>query len=290
MRATLLRVLCCFSLLVGIASAAPKPAAEKVAPPPSFAQIINSGKLRVGTYLSIPSAMKADDGKLSGADIDIAMRLAKDMGVTLDLVTLDWNQLIPALQRGEIDIIVAGLTVTPERALQVYFSNPYSSSGISIATNIKLTADFASIENLNSPVIAIGAIAGTVSEDAARQIFPKARIKTFSAESQAEDALVKGLLHAFVRAEPIPRFLALRHPKEVDVPITKPLIATREAFAVRKGDNDFVNFLNAWIVARDTDSWLITTRKYWFESLNWQNAKAQDSKALDPKTQGGDAK
>lgn len=289
MRAILLSVLCCFSLLIGNANAAPKPAVEKVAPPPSFAQILTSGKLRVGTYLSIPNAMKADNGDLAGADIDIATRVAKDMGVAVEVKMLEWDQLIPALQRGEIDLIVAGLTITPERALQVYFSNPYSSSGIGIATNIKLTADFASIDSLNSPVVAIGAIGGTVSEDAARQIFPKARIKTFTTENQAEDALVKGLLHAFVRAEPIPRFIALRHPKEVDVPINKPLIATRDAFAVRKGDNDFVNFLNAWIVAREADAWLTSTRKYWFESLNWQNAGAQEAKTHDIKAQGGEA-
>lgn len=281
MRATLLGILCCFSLLIGNTDAAEKAAAEKVAPPATFAQILATHKLRVGTFLSIPSAMKAEDGKLTGADIDIAERVAKDMDVALEIKTYDWEQLIPALQHGEIDLIIAGLTITPERALQVYFTNPYASSGISIATNIKLTADFASIENLNSPVIAIGVIGGTVSEDAARQIFPKARIKTFSEASQAEDALVKGLLHAFVRSEPIPRFIALRHPKEVDVPITKPLVATREAFAVRRGDNDFVNFLNAWIVARDADAWLTSTRKYWYESLNWQtaNATAQDSGA-----------
>ena len=290
MRAILLSVLCCFSLLTGTVNAAPKPVAEKVAAPPNFAQMLASGKLRVGTFLSMANAMKADDGKLSGADIDIAQRLAKDMGVAVDIKTLEWDQLIPALQRGEIDLIIAGLTITPERALQVYFSNPYSSAGISIATNIKLTADFGSIDSLNSPVIAIGAIAGTVSEDAARQIFPKARIKTFPAENQAEDALVKGLIHAFVRSEPIPRFISLRHPKEVDVPINKPLVATREGFAVRKGDSDFVNFLNAWIVAREADSWLTSTRKYWFESLSWQNGSAQESKTPDNKTQGGDAK
>jgi polar amino acid transport system substrate-binding protein len=281
MRATLLGILCCFSLFIGNAGAAEKGVAEKVAPPPMFAQILVSHKLRVGTYLSMPGAMKADDGKFSGGDIDIAERVAQDMGVTLEIKTFDWDQLIPALQRGDIDLIIAGLSITPERALQVYFSNPYSSSGISIATNIKLTADFSGIDNLNNPLIAIGVIGGTVSEDAARQIFPKAKIKIFAVENQAEDALVKGLLHAFVRTEPIPRFMALRHPKEVDVPITKPLVATREAFAVRRGDNDFVNFLNAWIVAREADAWLASTHKYWFESLNWQtaNSNSQDSGA-----------
>lgn len=281
MRATLLGVLCCFSLLIGNVGAAEKAAVEKAAPATTFAQILATHKLRVGTFLSLPNAMKASDGKLSGGDIDIAERVAKDMGVTLEIKTYDWEQLIPALQHGDIDLIVAGLTITPERALQVYFTNPYASSGISIATNIKLTADFASIESLNSANVAIGVIGGTVSEDAARQLFPKASIKTFTAENQAEDALVKGLLHAFVRSEPVPHFMALRHPKEVDVPINKPLIATREAFAVRRGDNDFVNFLNAWIVARDADAWLTSTHKYWFESLNWQtaNSTSQDSGA-----------
>lgn len=281
MRATLLGILCCFSLLIGDAGAAEKVATEKAASPAAFAQILAAHKLRVGTYLSMPNAMKADDGKLFGADIDIAERVAKDMGVALEIKAYDWDQLIPALQRGEIDLIVAGLSITPERALQVYFSNPYSSSGIGIATNIKLTADFASIDNLNSPDVAIGVIGGTISEDAARRIFPKASIKIFGAEAQAEDALVKGLLHAFVRAEPVPRFIALQHPKEVDVPVSKPLVATREAFAVRRGDNDFVNFLNAWIVAREADVWLISTHKYWFESLNWRtaNSSAQDSGA-----------
>jgi len=275
MRASLIRLLCCFSLLIGTAVAAEKTASAKAPAPASFAQIVAAQKLRVGTYLSIPNAMKNDDGKLVGADIDIAERVAKDMGVALEIKTLDWDQLIPALQRGDVDLIVAGLSITPERALQVYFSNPYASSGISIATNIKLTVDFANIDNLNSPSVAIAVIGGTVSEDAARQLFPKASIKTFGAEAQAEDALVKGLVHAFVRAEPVPRFIALRHPKEVDVPINKPLIATREAFAVRKGDSDFVNFLNAWIIAREADAWLTSTHKYWFESLNWQGANAQ---------------
>jgi polar amino acid transport system substrate-binding protein len=271
MRALLNTLLCCLLLSTSVAlHAADKPAAA-----PAFSQIVAAHKLRVGTYLSVPYAMKSAGGNFSGSEIDIAQRLAKDIGAALEVKVFEWEQLIPALQRGDIDIIISDLSITPERALQVYFSNPYASSGVGIATNIKLTSDFSSIENLNRADIAIGAIGGTVSEDVARQVFPKASIKLFADEQKAEDALVKGLLHGFVRGEPVPRFIALRHPKEVDVPITKPLVATREAFAVRKGDSDFVNFLNAWIVARDADMWLISTHKYWFESLGWQETVAK---------------
>ena len=271
MRALLHALLGCLILTASLASHA----ADKAVAAPTFTQIVASHKLRVGTYLSVPYAMKAAAGGFAGSEIDIAQRLAKDMGATLEVKTFDWDQLIPALQRGDIDIIVAGLSITPERALQVYFSNPYANSGVGIATNSKLTSEFSSMENLNRPDIAIGVIGGTVAEDVARQVFPKASIKLFSEEQQAEDALVKGLLHAFVRGEPVPRFIALRHPKEVDVPIAKPLVATREAFAVRKGDSDFINYLNAWVVAREADSWLMSTHKYWQESLSWQESIAK---------------
>lgn len=270
-------ILTCVTLFTASAGAAAvdKAAAEKVtAEKRNFEQVISSGKLRVGVFLLTPYVMQGQDGGLIGSEVDIATRIAKDIGVAVDFKLYDWNALIPALQKGEVDIIVSGLSVTPERALKVYFSNPYATSGIGIATNIKLTASFNSLAELNNPQVAIGAIGGTVSEQVAREIFDKAAIKTFTEEKQAEDALVKGLLHAYVRADPEPRFIALRHPREVDVPITKPLLGTSEAFAVRKGDGDFVNFLNAWIVARSADAWLASTHNFWFETLGWQKMSA----------------
>jgi polar amino acid transport system substrate-binding protein len=257
------------------AHAAEQATAQSAASAPSFSQILAAKKLRIGTYLAAPYAIKGSDGRLTGSEIDIGERLAQDMGVQAEIKIYEWDKLLPALQRGEIDIIVAGMSVTPQRALQVYFSNPYASSGVSLATNTKLTTGFSSLDSLNKPDVAIGVLPGSISEQVARDIFSRASIKTFADEAQAEEALVKGLLHAFVRSEPGPRFLALRHPKEVDVPISRPLVSTREAFAVRRGDSDFINYLNAWIVAREADAWLTSTRKYWFESLDWQGERAK---------------
>lgn len=263
-------------LLLALAGSAAHAAGKDGAEVRSFSQIVAAHTLRVGVYPAAPYVVQGKDGKLTGAEIDVAERLAKDIGASAEFRQYaQLEQLIPALQRGEIDIIASGFSITPARALQVYFSNPYARSGISIATNIKLTADFKSLDSLNRADVAIGTVAGTVSEQVAREVFGKASIKTFPDETKAEEALVKGLLHAYVRSEPAPRFLALRYPEQVDVPVTEPLLATREAFAVRRGDHDFVNFLNAWIAARDADAWLSSTRKYWFESLDWQTKVAK---------------
>lgn len=276
MRAVAIHLLCFFLGFAGVTAHAADAASARASETRSFNQILASHTLRVGIFQATPYAMKSTDGKWIGAEIDVANRLARDMGISAEFKQYqELDQLIPALQRGEIDIIASGFSITPQRALQVYFSAPYASAGIGIATNTKLTSGFNNLDALNRPDVAIGVVGGTVSEQVARGLFGKASIKVFEDESKAEDALVKGLLHAYVRSEPAPHLLALRHPKEVDVPVSKPLLSTREAFAVRKGDNEFVNFLNAWIAARDADAWLGTTRKYWFESLGWQDKVAK---------------
>ena len=51
--------------------------------------------------------------------------------------------------------------------------------------------------------------------------------------------------------------------------MAEPLVASSEAFAVRKGEQQLLNFLDAWVTARQSDKWLPTTRDYWFATLDW---------------------
>jgi polar amino acid transport system substrate-binding protein len=236
----------------------------------SINTVIEKGILRVGVSPFIPWVFKGKGEKLVGFEIDVAKKLAKDMGVTPKFISYDWEKLIPALNRGEIDIIIAGMAITPQRALKVNFSAPYATSGISLATNIKRTKHIRSVEELNRRAIKIGVISATVSEGLARRIFNKAIIMPFKKSQEAEDAIVNGKIHAYLEAKPIPRFIALDHPSKVDVPLSEPLLSTKAGFAVNKGDPDFLNFLNSWITAREADTWLPSTHDYWFKSLKWK--------------------
>ena len=65
------------------------------------------------------------------------------------------------------------------------------------------------------------------------------------------------------------RFLVLKHPTKLDLPIDEPLLASSEGLAVRKGEQQLLNFLDAWVTARRSDQWLQTTRDYWFGTLDW---------------------
>ena len=88
----------------------------------------------------------------------------------------------------------------------------------------------------------------------------------------ADDAgrsVVGGRTHALVTSMPEARFIVLQNPDKLDLPLAEPLIASKEGLAVRRGEQELLNFLNAWITARDADEWLPSTHTYWFNTLEW---------------------
>jgi polar amino acid transport system substrate-binding protein len=232
--------------------------------------VLNTGTLRVGVTLFAPWAARGANGELMGFEVDVARQLAADMGVKAELLTYDVERLVPALEAGEIDIIAAGLTITPERALHVNFSAPYAESGIALATHLERTVAVTGVADLDDAAITIAAVEGSVAVPLARRLWPRANLEVFASAAAATEALIAGEVHGYLEDEPVPTFLALENPGVIDVPLARPLLASRAGFAVNKGDPDFLAFLNAWITAREADTWLGTTNSYWFKSLRWQ--------------------
>lgn len=232
--------------------------------------ILEKGTLRVGVSLFIPWTLKTKEDQLVGFEIDVAKQLAKDLGVQPEFHVFDWEKIVLALLNREIDIITAGMVITPQRALKVNFSQPYDSSGIGLVTNIPLTKAFRGSEDLNRKEVLITAVTGTIAEDLARRVFPKATIKTFPTSQEALQAVTIGKVHGYIEHEPITTFAALDHSDTVDEPLSKPLLETKTGFAVNKGDPDFLNFLNAWIISHEADTWLSSIHKYWFEGIEWR--------------------
>lgn len=234
-------------------------------------QVLSKNELRVGVALAPPWALRDEEGEFSGFEIDVARQLAADMDVSVEFLRYDYDALIRALEAGEIDLIAAGLTITPERALHVNFSRPYSTGGIGIATNLETTADIERLEQLNSPEYTVAVMADSAAEELAARVLPRARRQPYRSQDEASAALIAGDVDVYLEQEPIPSYLAVEYPRNVDVPVNRPLLETRIAFAVNKGDSDFVIFLNAWIEAREADTWLPTRYQYWFKTLQWRD-------------------
>ena len=116
----------------------------------------------------------------------------------------------------------------------------------------------------------ITTILNTVSEQLAEKVFSKAKIKAFVKSEDAISAVLEGKIHALVESSPVPQFLAMKYPDQVDAPLSKPLLSYKTGMAVKKGEQEFLNYLNAWITAREAEGWLPAKHKYWFESLEWE--------------------
>jgi polar amino acid transport system substrate-binding protein len=232
--------------------------------------IIERGTLRIGVSLFEPWTMEDESGQLSGYEIDVTRKLAQDMNVKPKFIVYKWEDIIQALSKGEIDIIASGMAITPARALKINFSAPYATSGISLATNTEMTRDIKGLEELNQKNIVISGVSESISLELAKRLFKNADIKIFKTSKEAADAVINGEAHAYVATSPQPKFLALNYPKLIDMPMTKPLLSYKAGFGVTKGEQEWLNFLNAWITAREVDKWLPTSHKHWFGSLGWR--------------------
>jgi polar amino acid transport system substrate-binding protein len=237
--------------------------------------ILDRGTIRVGVSLFEPWAMKSQSGKLVGHDIEVAKKLAAEMGVQPEFTVLPWADIIPALQRGDIDVIISGMAITPKRALRLDFSVPYLEGGVSLATNTQLTKDIKDMAELNSPSVVVVAVAKTLGSDVAKLVFDKSDLRIVATSDEARKLVLENTAHVYVASTVETKFLSLEHPGVVDLPLGKPLMGSVAGFGVKRGEQALLNFLNAWIIARAADGWLPATRKVWFDSLGWREVLEQ---------------
>ena len=233
------------------------------------------GAIRVGMSTFVPWAMRDKNGELIGYEIDVAKRLAEDMKVKAEFVSTAWDGIIPALLAGKFDVVIGGMTITPERNLTVNFTLPYANSGTHLVANKELAAGFTSLEDFDKPEITLAVRRGTTPATAAKRLMPKATLRQFDEDALALQEVLNGKAHAFVTSTPTPAFEALKHPDKLFLPIPEPFVQGAEGFALRKGDPDALNFFNNWILLRQQDGWLKERHDYWFKTRDWAGQVAE---------------
>lgn len=254
-----------------------------LSPPPARAQTVNQqlaagsvletikkrGSIRVGMSTFVPWAMRDKNGELIGYEIDVAKQLAEDMKIKVEFVPTAWDGIVPALLAGKFDVVIGGMTITPERNLTVNFTQPYANSGTHLVANKELAAGFKSLEDFNKPDVVLAARRGATPATAAKRLMPKATLRQFDEDALALQEVLNGKAHAFVTSTPTPAFEALKHPDKLFLPIPEPFVQGAEGFALRKGDPDALNFFNNWILLRQQDGWLKERHDYWFKTRAW---------------------
>ncbi|CAH8193063.1 transporter substrate-binding domain-containing protein [Vibrio aestuarianus] len=255
-----------FSALLGLAVSLPATASDT----PNLDKINERGTLRVGMSTFVPWAMRDKQGELIGFEIDVAKRLAADSGWKVEFVPTAWDGIIPALLAKKFDVIIGGMSVTPERSKSVLFSAPYSHSGVQLAASKALATGFSTFDDFNSRKVKIAARRGAFTVQVARETFPKAKVLQFDDDAQAFQEVLNGNAHAVIASSPKPEHETVKHSDKLFIPFRERLSKGNEAFAVRLGENDKRVFFDQWIEARTADGWLSERYEYWFSTLDWQ--------------------
>jgi len=268
----LLTIFCLLAFALGCGQA-PQQTESKAAPAQvsQLETILQRGTIKVGFDTFKPWAMKDKDGNYVGFEIEVAQKLAKDMGVKVEFVPTKWSGIIPALLTGKFDIIIGGMSVTPQRNLKVNFSVPYEFSGLSIVANQELAGGRTMLADFNNPETSIAVRLGTTAAEAAKNFLPNAKTLFFDEESQTIQELLNGRVHAVVASNPLPFTLAKEYQEKLYLPLQEDFTKEPISFAVRKGDPDYMNWLNNWVLVNMSKGWLQNRYEYWFFTNEWES-------------------
>jgi polar amino acid transport system substrate-binding protein len=232
-------------------------------------EIKKRGTLRVGMSTFVPWAMRSKEGDLVGFEIDVATKVAEDMGAKVEFVPTAWSGIIPALIAKKFDVIIGGMSITAKRNLTVNFTIPYAHSGQQMAANKALAGDFTSLKDFNKADVTIACRRGATPCQAAQKIFPKAQLRRFDDDAQAFQEVINGNAHATISSGPKPTFWTLQNPDKLFMPTKDNLTTGDEAFALRKGDPDAINFFSNWIQVNTSNGWLKERHDFWFKTQEW---------------------
>ena len=233
-------------------------------------EIIERGELRVGFEAGyLPFEMADKKGNFIGFDIDMAKEMAKAMKVKFVPVNTAWDGIIPALVTKKFDIIMSGMTVTQERNLSINFADPYIIVGQTILLNKKHEGTVKSYKDLNDPKFVVTSKLGTTGEQAIKRLIPRATYKSFEVESEAALEVLNGKADATIYDLPFCVTFMAKQGEGKLVFLDEPFTYEPLAWAVRKGDPDFLNWLNNFLRQVKNDGRYDKIYQKWITSTDW---------------------
>ena len=234
-------------------------------------KILQRGELRVGFESGyVPFEMTDKKGNFIGFDMDFGRRLAKSMGVKFVPVNTAWDGIIPALMTDKFDIIMGGMTITQERNLKILFADPYIVVGQTILLNKKHEGKVLSYKDLNDPKFILTSRMGTTGEQAIKKYIPKATYKGFESEAEAGLEVINGKADALVYDLPFCGFLYGSQGRGKTVFLNEPFTYEPLAWAINKGDPDFLNYLNNFLRQSKGDGFYEKVYNKWIIGSDWK--------------------
>lgn len=235
---------------------------------PVLERVIARGELRVGmSGDQMPLNGIDKNGQAGGLEPELAAKLAETMGVSLRIVRMAFPELLPALKKGTLDMVMSGLTITPQRNLEFAFAGPYFVSGKSILTRSRdlATAEdetLADRENLR-----LVALKSSTSAEFAKQHMPRAKLVLTDDVRKGVAMVREGKVDAMVADMPFCVVAVLRYPELA----TRTIPLTLEPIGIAVSGNDplLVNLLENYLETISASGELEELNRKWLRHNDW---------------------
>ena len=232
-------------------------------------RIRESGELRIGMTGDYPPLNVIDlrDQNI-GLEPDLAQALASSMGVSLKIVNKPFSELLPALEAGEVDAVMSGMTMTPDRNLKVAFAGPYFVSGKAILTKSSTLATAESLGEIQRS-IQIAVLEGSTSQTMVEGAQTPATVVTVASYDAGVQMVLGGEVDAMLADYPIAMLAVLRNPSAGLVSAISPLTFEPIGIALPGNDPLFVNLVQNYLASLEVTGILNALRAKWFEDSSW---------------------
>ena len=253
---------------------------EDIAKASALEEILKRGELLVGMEAGYqPFEMQDEKGNIVGFDVDMAYEMGKAIfgeggEKKVKIINTAWEGIIPSLMTHKFDIIMSGMTILQSRNLKINFCEPYYYIGQCLLIHKKNVDKYKSYKDLNKEGVIITSKIGVTGAFTAERLMPKATLRLFKTEAEPALQVANGLADAFIYDEPQVRVFAAMY-KDKTVGIFEPITYEPLAWAVRKGDPDFLNWLNNFLRQVRGDGRWDELKQKWFVDYVEELAKQQ---------------
>jgi polar amino acid transport system substrate-binding protein len=237
---------------------------------PVVDRIRTTGEIRIGMTGDYPPLNMLDrSGENFGLEPDLAKALAQSLGVKLVVVNKRFDELLAALESGEVDAVMSGMSMTPERNLKVAFVGPYLVSGKAILTKSSTLARAQNMSELNPARLRMSVLSGSTSESFLKRVAPSAQLTATPSYEEAVQLVIDGGVDAMFADHPACLLAVLRHPHDGLSTVVSPLSFEPIGMALPANDPLLVNIIQNYLTTLEGTGLLENLRQRWFEDPSW---------------------
>jgi ABC-type amino acid transport substrate-binding protein len=236
----------------------------------TLSRVVDFRVLKVGMSGSQPPMNTVNrDGGMMGMDVDLARALASAMRVQLEIKRMPFGELMTALEKDEVDMVISGMAITPERTEMASFVGPYMVSGKSILTKNSVLAKASATEEMNRGNLKLAALQNSTSASFVSTVAPEASLVEITDYSEGIAMLREDKVDAMVADMPICQLSVMRYPDAGFVTLERPLTIEPIGIAISKDDPQFLNLVQNYLDGFGKLGIMSKLQQKWMEDSSW---------------------